>query len=144
MSADRVGTFRGQCAEFCGYQHAHMALLVVAEPVDKFLEWIQHQRQAAIPPMTDEQRRGHDVFMQGPCVTCHTIRGTAAGARVGPDLTHVGSRQMLAAGSLPNTRDHLRGWVENSQKAKPGNRMPPVGLAEEDLRALISYLRSLR
>ena len=144
LQADELGVYRGQCAEFCGYQHAHMAFHVVAERMDKFQAWIQHQREPAIPPATDEQRHGKDVFMQSACVTCHTIRGTDAGARVGPDLTHVGSRLMIAAGSLPNTRSHLSAWVVNSQKAKPGNRMPPIGLAENDLQAVLSYLRSLR
>jgi cytochrome c oxidase subunit II len=144
MQADAPGVYRGQCAEFCGHQHAHMALQVVAEPMDRFLAWIQSQRQPATEPATDEQRRGRDVFMQGPCVTCHTIRGTDAGSHLGPDLTHVGSRLMVGAGTLPNTRDHLRTWVSNSQVVKPGNRMPPIGLSANDLEAMLAYLRSLR
>jgi cytochrome c oxidase subunit II len=144
FQADAPGVYRGQCAEFCGHQHAHMAYQVVAEPTDKFLEWIQHQRQPAMEPSTGEARRGRDVFMRSACVTCHTIRGTDAGSRVGPELTHVGSRLTIAAGTLPNTRDHLSGWVVNSQKTKPGNRMPPIGLTNDDLQAVLSYLRSLR
>jgi len=144
MQADAPGVYRGQCAEFCGYQHAHMALQVVAEPMDRFLAWIESQRQPAAEPVTDEQRKGRDVFMQGPCATCHTIRGTDAGSRLGPDLTHVGSRLMVAAGTLPNTRDHLRTWVINAQREKPGNRMPPIGLNPADLDAVLTYLRSLR
>jgi cytochrome c oxidase subunit 2 len=142
--ADQPGTYRGQCAEFCGHQHARMALQVVAEPMPVFLEWIARQRQPAGAPASEAQRRGRDVFMQGPCVTCHTIRGTEAGSRVGPDLTHVGSRLMLGAGTLPNTRDHLRQWVTNSQVVKPGNRMPPVTLDDASVDALLTYLRSLR
>jgi cytochrome c oxidase subunit 2 len=144
LNADREGVFRGQCAEFCGHQHAHMAFEVVAEPMDKFLEWIQHQRQPAPMPATDQERRGHDVFMQSPCVTCHTIRGTDAGSRVGPELTHIGSRLTLAAGTLPNTRGHLGGWIVNAQSIKPGSRMPPNALAADDLQAVLTYLRSLR
>jgi cytochrome c oxidase subunit II len=144
FQADTPGTYRGQCAEFCGHQHARMAFQVVAEPMAVFLDWIARQRQPASEPPSDAQRRGRDVFMQGPCVTCHTIRGTDAGSRVGPDLTHVGSRLMLAAGTLPNTRDHLRRWVTNSQSVKPGNRMPPVSLDDASLDALLTYLRSLR
>jgi cytochrome c oxidase subunit 2 len=144
LQADTPGVYRGQCAEFCGHQHAHMALQVVAEPMRAFQDWIQHQRQPAAEPMTDQQRRGRDVFMHGPCVTCHTIRGTDAGSRVGPELTHVGSRLMVGAGTLPNTRDHLRVWVTNSQATKPGNRMPPLALAPDDLEAVLAYLRSLR
>jgi cytochrome c oxidase subunit 2 len=121
-----------------------MALTVVAEPVDAFNRWIQHQRQPAVAPSTDDEKRGQEVFLQSTCVMCHTIRGTSAGSRVGPDLTHVGSRLTLAAGTLPNTRAHLSGWVTDSQSLKPGNRMPPHRLSPEDLEALVAYLRSLR
>ena len=125
-------------------QNAHMALQVVAEPMDRFLDWIQRQRQPAQEPALEEQRRGRDVFMRSSCVLCHTIRGTDAGSRVGPDLTHVGSRLMVAAGTLPNTRGHLAGWVIDPQSIKPGNRMPKNGLAPDELQVVLSYLRSLR
>jgi cytochrome c oxidase subunit 2 len=144
FQADTPGVYRGQCAEFCGHQHANMALQVVAEPMDRFLEWIRQQRRPAAEPATEEQRRGRSIFLQSTCVTCHTIRGTDAGSRFGPDLTHVGSRLMLASGTLPNTREHLQRWVVNAQAVKPGVRMPPHRLADDDLRALVSYLRSLR
>jgi len=148
IQADNPGVYRGQCAEFCGHQHAHMAFTVVAEPMDKFQEWIQHQRQPAIEPSQgpagDQARRGRDVFMQSPCVTCHTIRGTDAGSHVGPELTHVSSRLTLAAGTLPNTRGHLAGWISNAQSVKPGSRMPAVSLPADDLQNVIVYLRSLR
>jgi cytochrome c oxidase subunit 2 len=147
IQADTPGVYRGQCAEFCGVQHARMAFGVVAEPMSAFLAWIQHQRQPAAPVEADassEVKRGYDVFMQGPCVTCHTIRGTDAGSRVGPELTHVGSRMTLAAGTLPNTRDHLTEWVRNAQSIKPGTRMPAMALSRDDHAALITYLRSLR
>jgi cytochrome c oxidase subunit 2 len=144
IQADKPGVYRGQCAEFCGHQHAHMAFLVVAEPMDQFLRWLQHQRQGAPQPTTDLQKRGHDLFLRGPCVMCHTIRGTSAGSRFGPDLTHVAGRQTIAAGTLPMTRGHLAGWISNSQSIKPGNRMPPMLLAGEDLQALLSYLETLR
>ena len=144
IQADDAGVYRGQCAEFCGYQHAHMAFDVVAEPMDKFQAWIRQQRQPAEEPATDQQRRGRDVFMQSPCVTCHSIRGTDAGSHIGPELTHVASRLTLAAGTLPNARGHLAGWIANSQSIKPGNRMPPNPLAPEDFQALLTYVRSLR
>jgi cytochrome c oxidase subunit 2 len=144
IQADKPGVYRGQCAEFCGHQHAHMAFLVVAEPMDQFLRWIDNQRRGAPQPANDVQKRGHDVFMQGPCVMCHTIRGTAAGSRFGPDLTHVASRQTIAAGTLPTTRGHLAGWITNSQSIKPGNRMPPNLLSSDDLQALLTYLETLR
>lgn len=144
IRADRAGTFRGQCAEFCGHQHANMAFVVVAEPMERFEAWIRGQRRPAPEPDTPEERRGQEVFLQGPCVMCHTIRGTSAASRVGPELTHVASRLTLAAGTLPNTRGHLAGWVLDSQSIKPGNRMPPTSLAPGDLRMLLTYLRSLR
>ena len=144
IQADAAGTFRAQCAEFCGYQHAHMAFVVVAEPMAQFLEWIRRQRQPAASPMTEEERRGRDVFMTAPCVTCHSVRGTDAGSRVGPDLTHVASRATLAAGTLPNTPGHLRGWIADPQSIKPGTRMPSSGLSASDLQAVVAYVRSLR
>jgi cytochrome c oxidase subunit II len=145
IQADAPGVYRGQCAEFCGHQHAHMAFTVVAEPMDEFQRWIRQQRRAADEPANDEQRRGRDLFLGTTCATCHTIRGTSAGSRVGPELTHVGSRLTIAAGTLPNTRDHLTRWVLDPQAIKPGVRMPPhTNLSPADLGAVISYLRSLR
>ena len=144
LQADRAGVYRGQCAEFCGHQHAHMAFLVIAEPMDLFQRWLQQQRRGAPQPVTSESRRGHDVFMQGPCVLCHTIRGTSAGSRVGPDLTHVASRRTLAAATLPMTRGHLAGWIADAQSIKPGSRMPPNPMSGPDLQALLSYLETLR
>ncbi len=144
IQADTPGVYRGQCAEFCGQQHAHMAFLVVVEPVDKFRAWLQHQRSGAPQPASDAEKAGHDVFMKGPCVMCHTIRGTSAGSRVGPDLTHVAGRQTIAAGTLPNTRGHLAGWIVDSQSIKPGNRMPPNPMSGDDLEALLAYIQSLR
>jgi cytochrome c oxidase subunit 2 len=140
LTADRPGTFRGQCAEFCGVQHAYMALYVVAEPKPQFTQWLEHQRQSAKEPTTDEQKRGQQVFLGGPCVMCHTIQGTQAGAVTGPDLTHVASRLSLGAGRLPNTRGHRAGWILDAQTQKPGNLMPPIVLAPNDLQALLSYI----
>jgi cytochrome c oxidase subunit II len=143
IRADRPGVYRGQCAEFCGHQHAKMAFTVVAQPVAEFHTWLEIQRRSAAMP-TAETRRGHDVFMSRTCLTCHTIRGTRAGSRVGPDLTHVGSRQTLAAGTLPNTREHLTLWIRDPQAIKPGTRMPATPLSADDLRAVVAYLESLR
>jgi cytochrome c oxidase subunit 2 len=143
LQADEPGRYRGQCAEFCGHQHAKMAFVVVAEPLAEFEVWIRQQRQAAVAPTGDTQR-GHEVFMNNACVTCHTIRGTQAGSRVGPELTHVGSRQTIAAGTLPNRREDLTQWVRDPQAIKPGTRMPAVRLSDDDLRAVVAYLQSLR
>lgn len=144
IQADTPGVYRGQCAEFCGHQHAHMAFIVVAEPMRDFQAWIQRQRQPAPEPATPERQRGQDLFLHTTCVTCHTIRGTTAGSRVGPELTHVASRQTIGAGTLPNTRAHLAEWISNSQAIKPGNRMPPHNFSPADLDALLSYVRSLQ
>jgi cytochrome c oxidase subunit 2 len=119
-----------------------MAFVVIAQPPAAFQAWLQRQRLAAAAPTADTQR-GHDVFMSNTCVTCHTIRGTQAGSRVGPDLTHVGSRRTIAAGTLPNTRDQLMRWVRDPQAIKPGTRMPAHRLNDDDLRALVAYLESL-
>jgi cytochrome c oxidase subunit 2 len=144
LKADREGTYRGQCAEFCGHQHAHMAFTVVVEPYDKFKSWYDAQLAPAAEPANASQARGRHVFLSSPCVMCHTVRGTDAGSRVGPELTHVASRGTIAAGTLENTRGHLAGWVVDSQQVKPGNRMPPNSLEPADLEALLDYLQSLK
>jgi cytochrome c oxidase subunit II len=144
LQADRPGVFRGQCAEFCGLQHANMALYVVAEPDDEFARWQAQQRRPAPEPATDQQRQGRDVFMASSCVLCHAISGTSAGGVTGPNLTHVASRLSLAAGTLPNTRGHLAGWIIDPQMLKPGNNMPPNLLRADELQALLSYLATLR
>jgi cytochrome c oxidase subunit 2 len=144
FQADRAGEFRGQCAEFCGYQHAHMAFAIVAEPPEKFYEWMNQQRASSVQPANEAQQRGQQVFLSSPCIMCHSIRGTDAGGRVAPDLTHLASRKTIAAATLPNTRGHLAGWITNSQEIKPGNNMPPVPLEPEDLQALLTYLESLK
>jgi cytochrome c oxidase subunit 2 len=144
LTADRPGIYRGQCAEYCGVQHAHMALTVVAESSDDFERWLSAQRALAPPPSTTEQARGLEVFERGPCAMCHTIAGTHAGARLGPDLTHFASRSTIGAGTAANTRGYLGGWLADPQHLKPGNRMPPTGLSAEDLQALIAYLETLK
>lgn len=142
--ADRPGAFRGQCAELCGLQHAHMAIVVYAEPPDKFYAWLDHQRQPAQAPSNALEQRGHDVFLESPCVLCHTIRGAGASGQVAPDLTHIGSRTTIAAGTLPNTPGNLGGWITDSQRIKPGNRMPPISIASQDMQPLLAYLESLK
>lgn len=145
--ADRAGVFTGQCAEFCGLQHAHMGFLVIAEPPDRFDAWMRHQRLPAVERDEPGPRRGRDVFFRSSCVLCHSIRRgeTEADAfgHEAPDLTHLASRATIAAGTFPNSTGHLAGWVVDPQRMKPGNRMPPNTLASEDLLDLVSYLRSL-
>jgi cytochrome c oxidase subunit 2 len=144
LQADKPGFYRGQCAEFCGYQHAKMALYVTAESQAEFENWSADQRKEAPQPTSEEQMRGRDVFLHSTCTQCHTIRGTIAGAVLGPDLTHLATRGTIAAGTLPNQRGHLAGWILDSQSIKPGNRMPPNSIAGGDLQALLTYLESLK
>jgi cytochrome c oxidase subunit II len=144
LQADRPGVYRGQCAEFCGHQHAKMAFYVTAESNDQFEAWKANQRKPAVEPSTDDTRRGRDVFLRTTCTQCHTIRGTIAGATMGPDLTHLATRGTIAAGTLPNKRGHLAGWVLDSQGVKPGNHMPPNSLPGGDLQVLLTYLESLK
>ena len=143
LKADHPGRFAGRCAEFCGLQHAHMQLLVFADPPEVFEAWRAAQRRPAVEPTSPLAQRGRDVFMTGPCVLCHTVLGTPAGARLGPDLTHVGSRTMLAAGTVPNTPGHLGGWIVDPQSIKPGTRMPANSFGSDDLQALIVYVSGL-
>ena len=144
LRADAPGIYRGQCAEYCGAQHAHMSLTVIAERSDQFEAWLAGQRELPPNPVTSEQARGRQVVEQGPCALCHSIRGTTAGARTAPDLTHFATRSTIAAGTAPNTRGYLAGWIANPQHLKPGNRMPPTGLSSDDLQAVVAYLETLR
>ena len=144
LKADHPGRFAGRCAEFCGLQHAHMQLLVFADPPEVFEAWRAAQRRPAAEPTSQPALRGRDVFMSGPCVLCHTVLGTPAGARLGLDLTHVGSRTMLAAGTVLNTPGHLGGWITDPQSIKPGNRMPASSFPADDLQALIVYVSGLK
>jgi cytochrome c oxidase subunit 2 len=144
FQADSAGTYRAQCAEFCGHQHAKMAMLVVAQPRDSFDRWLAAQRDSARTPADSTASRGQEVFLAASCVMCHSIRGTPAGSRIGPDLTHFASRRTIAAGTLPNTRGNLAGWILDPQRIKPGSRMPPNQLSPDDLHALLAYLESLR
>ena len=144
VRVDRPGVFRGQCAEFCGLQHAHMALTVIAESSDDFERWLSGQRATAPPPSTPQQSRGLDIVERGPCALCHTIRGTQAGGRTAPDLTHFATRSTIAAGTAPNTRGYVAGWIADPQHLKPGAKMPPTGLNGDDLQAVLAYLETLK
>jgi cytochrome c oxidase subunit 2 len=144
LRADRAGVYRGQCAEFCGYQHANMSLLVIADPPADFARWYEGQLADAMPPRDTSASTGKNVFMSHGCVLCHTVRGTDAGSRVGPDLTHVASRRTLAAATIPNNRGWLGGWVMDPQGIKPGTKMPPNDMRPDELQALLTYLQGLR
>lgn len=144
FQADSAGVYRGVCAEFCGHQHAKMAFLIVAEPPGEFASWLARQRDTAATPTDTPAQRGKEVFLASSCVMCHAISGTTAGSRIGPDLTHLASRRTIAAGTLPNTRGNLAGWILDAQAIKPGVKMPPNRLSSADLQALLAYLETLK
>ncbi len=144
FQADTPGVYRGQCAEFCGHQHAKMALWVVAEPRADYERWYAKQLETPLPPIDSAAIAGKNVFLARNCAMCHAIGGTLAGSRVGPDLTHIGSRRSLAAGSLENNRRNLSAWIRDAQQIKPGSRMPSNPMPRADLDALVAYLESLK
>jgi cytochrome c oxidase subunit 2 len=121
-----------------------MAFNVIAEAPEAFERWLHGQRQTAPPPATPEQQQGLEVVERGPCALCHTVRGTAAGGRTAPDLTHLATRSTIAAGTAPNTRGNLAGWIADPQHLKPGAKMPATGLSAEELQAVLAYLETLK
>jgi len=136
--------YRGLCAEFCGAEHAKMAFLVIAEPAGAFEQWLAREREAAPLPSDALAQRGRDVFLGGSCPLCHVVAGTPAGGRVGPELSHLAGRRTVAAGTRPNLRGNLAGWILDPQSMKPGAKMPPSRLSAADLQALVAYLETLR
>ncbi|MES2631657.1 MAG: cytochrome c oxidase subunit II [Pseudomonadota bacterium] len=145
LSADRPGVYRGQCAEFCGEQHAKMALHVVALEAAAFDAWLAAQAQPAAAPATAVHAQGLQAFTANRCDACHTVRGHAAESRLGPDLTHVGSRLHLAAGTLANTQEQRAHWIAHVQQVKPGARMPSYDrLDAQSLEAISQWLGSLK
>lgn len=144
IEADRPGTYRGQCAEFCGDQHALMAFVVEALPPEEFAAWLAANRQVPNPPATDALQRGQRAFFRHGCAACHAIGGTPAAGRAGPDLTFMGSRKTIAAATLPNNEKNLLAWIADPQAIKPGANMPATRADDEDLSAIVQYLQSLK
>jgi cytochrome c oxidase subunit 2 len=146
LRADRAGNYRGECTEFCGTQHANMNFLVVAESQDAYSSWFQNEQLQAVAPTTDQQQRGRDLFLHQGCVACHNIAGVAAvGAKVGPNLTHFGSRQLIAGWVLDNNPENLAMWLANPQAVKSGSDMV-LGqpLTPDQISDLVAYLESLK
>lgn len=143
LAAAASGRYRGQCAEFCGLEHAKMGFEVVAEPPAAFERWRRAQLRNPLPPFTDAEQRGAHYF-QYRCALCHAVRGTDASARTAPDLTHLMSRNMIAAGALPNTRGNLAGWIAAPQTSKPGALMPDQKLTGQELNDVLAYLVTLK
>jgi cytochrome c oxidase subunit II len=144
LDAAAPGTYRGQCDEFCGVQHAHMAFEVIAQPPAAFRRWLADQARPAGQPSGARAQLGEKAFLDGPCEQCHAIRGTSASGYAGPDLTHLASRRTLGALTVPNRPSYLAGWIPSSQDVKPGNHMPDMNVTAAQLRELVAYLEGLR
>jgi cytochrome c oxidase subunit 2 len=140
----KTGIYRSQCAEYCGTQHAHMALVVNVVSNADFIKWWDRQLQPAPAPAAPLAQAGYRYVTSGPCSACHAIGGTPANGRIGPDLTHLASRRSLAAGTMPMGEGNLYGWVEDPQSVKPGNHMPTIGLDPAQLHAVVAYLETLK
>jgi cytochrome c oxidase subunit 2 len=143
LEASEPGRSRGQCAEYCGLQHAGMALFVDAEPAADFEQWLARERQPADTVLDATAASGRAIFRR-QCAYCHTVRGTTSAAQAAPDLTHLAGRRTLAAGQLPNTPEHLAAWISDPQRHKPGTKMPRVPLSAPELQAVVAYLGTLR
>jgi cytochrome c oxidase subunit 2 len=144
LYASSAGTYSGQCSEFCGPAHTLMGLKVLAEPATQFRSWLSNMARPAVAPAGAEARAGERLFMNSQCASCHQIRGTAAQATVGPDLTHLATRSTLAAATIANTPAQLAAWIRNPQAIKPGDRMPDLGLPASEVSSLAAFLGQLR
>lgn len=144
FTADSAGSYWGQCAEYCGIAHALMKFRVIAEEPEAFDAWVEAQRRPAVEPDSGLALQGRDLFMRSACIGCHRVAGTPAAGIVGPDLTHMGSRETIAAGILENTPENMAHWIQNPQEVKPGNLMPPLNLTDDQVTMLVAYLQSLR
>jgi cytochrome c oxidase subunit 2 len=144
LAADHPGTYLGACAEFCGKEHAWMRIRVIADSPADFKAWVAQQSKSAPAPETAAEQRGHEYVMNMPCASCHTIMGTTARGRIGPDLTHVASRETLAAGRLQNTPALLSAWLRDPDEFKPGSHMPNLRLTNDQRSDIVQYLETLK
>jgi len=142
LDAETPELYLGQCAQYCGTQHAKMLLRVYAQPPADFDRWVAQQQSSA--KLDDSTQHGREVFLRNACVNCHTIAGSAAAGRFGPDLTHLGTRDTIASGAVPNTPDNLRKWIDNPAQMKPGSLMPPMHLNDQDLDSVTAYMATLK
>jgi cytochrome c oxidase subunit 2 len=144
LDATRIGEYRGQCSQYCGLQHANMAMLVFVQTPSAFKSWLSTMSAPARSATAARARAGEQLFMSSQCASCHTIAGTQAQGTVGPNLTHVASRTTLAANTIPNTRAQLAAWIRDPQRIKPGTRMPDLGLSSSQVNQIVAYLETLR
>jgi cytochrome c oxidase subunit 2 len=145
IEASQAGQYTGQCAEYCGAEHARMRLLAVVEPEEAYESWKRQQLQPAATPTDPTALEGMQVFLNGPCSMCHAVRGTIAGGSVAPDLTHIGSRLYIAANTYQNNDAYLEAWVTHAQSLKPGAQMPNLTqFTGDQLHELVVYLRELQ
>jgi cytochrome c oxidase subunit II len=144
IQADNVGTYLGTCAEYCGAEHAWMRIRVIAQPEAEFKAWEQNQLEVPPTPTSGAAAQGNKLFDNLTCVNCHTVAGTPAKADIGPDLTHVASRETLAAGRLKDTPENLGDWISNPQKYKPGAHMPDFNFTPAQVHDLVAYLETLK
>jgi len=145
IQADDQGTYRGQCAEFCGAQHSKMRILAIAQAPDEYHAWLESERKPGADPADPHAKSGQQIFLSGPCSMCHQVRGTIAGGRVAPDLTHIGSRKMIAANVYRNNDAYLEAWITHAQSLKPESQMPNLTqFTGQQLTDLVAYLRQLQ
>jgi cytochrome c oxidase subunit II len=142
FNVNQEGLYLGQCAEYCGTQHANMLLRIIADSPEKFDEWAENELRRAVDD--PDQRAGKELFLKNSCMNCHTIRGTPAQGTFAPDLTHLMSRQTLASGMVKNDEGNLTAWVQDPQKIKPGCLMPNMQMSEEQVKSIVAYLRTLK
>jgi cytochrome c oxidase subunit 2 len=144
IQADEAGTFQAQCYQLCGVSHANMRFIVIAESKDAFAAWTKNELAPSAKAASADAQKGALVFATGACVGCHTISGTAAAGKVGPNLTHIGSHQTLAGAIIPNNPEHLAAWLHNPPGVKPGSIMPNLNLTDDQVTSLVAYLEELK
>lgn len=144
LDATSTGEYRGQCSQFCGFQHANMAFEVLVQKPAAFRAWLANQERPALGPATAQAQAGEHVFMASQCESCHTIAGTPAQGEIGPNLTHLATRTTLASDEIPNRPAWLAAWIRNPQRIKPGDRMPDLGVSSRQVSELVAYLDELK
>jgi cytochrome c oxidase subunit II len=144
LQADQSGTYSGACAEYCGAEHAWMRILVLVQSTNDFNTWLQAQAQVPGLPASGDAAQGAQLFQQLTCASCHAIAGTTAQANIGPDLTHIASRQTIGAGVLDNNAQNLTAWIDDPQTFKPGVLMPDLRLTSQQVQELAAYMETLK